>query len=99
MRSPEGQSFPNMGCYLEVVPMERLVFTDALLPGYRPAENPFFTAVLEFTALGARRTRYTALARHKDEAARKRHEDMGFHTGWGKALDQLVEWASLSGGS
>jgi uncharacterized protein YndB with AHSA1/START domain len=25
-----------------------------------------------------------------DEAARKRHEEMGFHQGWGKALDQLV---------
>ena len=29
MRSPEGQEFPNRGVYLEVVPNERLVFTDA----------------------------------------------------------------------
>ena len=41
MRSPEGQEFPNLGCYLEVVPMQRLVFTDTLLPGYRPSPNPF----------------------------------------------------------
>ena len=29
MRSPEGQDHPNMGCYLEVVPNRRLVWTDA----------------------------------------------------------------------
>jgi len=36
MRSPEGEDFPNVGCYLEVVPYERLVWTSALAPGYRP---------------------------------------------------------------
>src|SRR3546814_2335259 len=46
MRSPEGQEFPNIGCYLEIVPQQRLVFTDALLPGFRPSEKPFFTAIL-----------------------------------------------------
>lgn len=35
-------------------------------------------------------TRYTALAMHRDEAGRKQHEEMGFHDGWGAALDQLV---------
>ena len=38
-------------------------------------------------------TRYTAIARHGDVAARQAHEQMGFHAGWGKALDQLVEHA------
>ncbi|MGH8588953.1 MAG: SRPBCC domain-containing protein, partial [Gammaproteobacteria bacterium] len=33
---------------------------------------------------------YTALVLHGDEEARKEHEAMGFHEGWGKALDQLV---------
>ncbi len=41
MRSPEGEDFPNVGCYLEVVPYERLVWTSALAPGYRPVtEHP-----------------------------------------------------------
>src|SRR3954464_13741594 len=31
---PEG---PNVGCILEVIPMERLVWTSMLFPGYRPA--------------------------------------------------------------
>ena len=39
MQSPEGQDFPNVGCYLEVVENKKLVWTDALLPGYRPAHN------------------------------------------------------------
>jgi uncharacterized protein YndB with AHSA1/START domain len=34
------------------------------------------------------------LARHKDEATAKQHVEMGFHEGWAKALDQLVEMAN-----
>ena len=89
MRSPEGKDFPNAGCYLEIVPNERLVWTDALLPGYRPSENPFFTAIITFESIGTG-TRYTATAIHRDEAARKRHEEMGFYEGWGKVFDQLI---------
>jgi uncharacterized protein YndB with AHSA1/START domain len=89
MRSPEGQEFPNLGCYLEVVPNERLVFTDTLLPGYRPSPKPFFTAVLQLTPNGSG-TRYTAIAIHGNEETRKNHEEMGFHHGWGTVVDQMV---------
>ena len=89
MRSPEGEDFSNVGCYLEVVQNERLVFTDALLPGYRPSENPFFTGILMLEPQGSG-TRYTAIAVHRDEAGRKQHEEMGFHEGWATALDQLI---------
>jgi uncharacterized protein YndB with AHSA1/START domain len=100
MRSPEGQDYPNIGCYLEVVPNERLVWTDALLPGYRPAllpgygpsEKPFFTAIITLEPRG-RGTRYVAAAIHRDEAGKTKHEAMGFHQGWGSALDQLVAHA------
>jgi uncharacterized protein YndB with AHSA1/START domain len=89
MKSPEGQEFPNMGCILEIVPNEKLVFTDSLAPGFRPKAESFFTALvtMEPTASG---TKYTAVARHKDEAGREQHEAMGFHEGWGQTLDQLV---------
>lgn len=90
MRSPEGQDFPNLGIYLEVVEQQRLVFTDTLLPGYRPAAEPFMTAVITMTPEGTG-TRYVARAMHRDTAARDKHHEMGFHEGWGKALDQLVE--------
>src|SRR5262249_22802221 len=36
MRSPEGKDFPNAGCYLEIVPNRKLVWTDALGAGFRP---------------------------------------------------------------
>ena len=91
MQSPEGQEFPNVGCYLEVTQNKRLIFTDTLLPGYRPADNPFFTAILEFEKQG-KGTHYRATAMHRDEAGRKKHEEMGFQSGWGTVLDQLVEY-------
>jgi uncharacterized protein YndB with AHSA1/START domain len=92
MRGPEGEEVDSAGCYLEVVENERLVFTDALGPGYRPKDKPFMTAVVTLQAEGSR-TRYRAVAKHCDSATRRSHEEMGFHDGWGTALDQLVEVA------
>ncbi len=97
MRSPEGQEFPNVGCYLEIVKNEKLVWTNVLAPGYRPSKpsaampcDTFsFTAVVSLESHG-NGTKYTALVIHGDEEASKKHEEMGFHEGWGKALDQLV---------
>jgi uncharacterized protein YndB with AHSA1/START domain len=37
MRSPEGEDMDGAGCILEVVEGRRLVWTDALKPGFRPA--------------------------------------------------------------
>lgn len=94
MRSPQGEEFPNAGCYLEIVPNERLIWTSALLPGYRPAESTplTFTGAILLERSGSG-TKYTAIAMHRDEAGCKEHEQMGFHEGWGKALDQLVAMA------
>lgn len=96
MRSPEGQEFPHIGCYLEIVENEKLVWTDALAPGYRPSnrktEVPTFTAIIALEPHG-KGTKYTALAMHKDEEGCKKHEAMGFYEGWGKVLDQLVALA------
>ncbi len=101
MRSPEGQDFPNLGCYLEIVPSEKLVWTNALLPGCRPSPPPadntaacemfLYTAILSLEPM-QQGTKYQALVVHKDEQGRKQHEAMGFQEGWGKALDQLVAY-------
>jgi uncharacterized protein YndB with AHSA1/START domain len=91
MRSPDGQEFPNNGCYLEVVPNQRLIFTDTLLPGFRPSPKPFFTAALLLAPNGSG-TRYTAIAIHGNEETRKQHEEMGFHDGWGTVVTQMVEF-------
>ena len=95
MRSPEGQEFHNVGCYLDVVPNERMIFTDTLLPGYRPSPKPFFTAALLLERKGSG-TRYTAIAIHGEEAARKRHEEMGFYDGWGTVVTQMVAYIKQS---
>lgn len=93
MRSPEGETMPpSPGCFLEVVPHRRLVFTDALGPGYRPNPEPFMTAFILLAPEGAG-TRYVAIAKHADASRRRQHEDMGFEHGWGTALDQLVQHA------
>lgn len=93
MRSPEGQEFPHVGCYLEVDENRRLVWTAALEPGYRPTarstEELLFTAFILLEPSG-KGTRYTAIALHPDQESAKKHADMGFHDGWGKALGQLV---------
>lgn len=89
MRSPEGETFPSEGVYLEVVPNERLVFTDAYTAGWEPSEKPFMTAIITFED-EAGKTRYTARVRHWSEADREEHEGMGFHEGWGQCADQLA---------
>lgn len=90
MKGPEGEEFSGTGCYLEIVPNRKLVWTDALLPGYRPAEKPFFTGIISMEESNDV-TKYTAIARHRDAETRKQHEEMGFEVGWGLAFDQLVE--------
>ena len=88
-RGPNGEEFPNRGVYLEVVPQQRLVFTDAYVEAWVPSAEPFMTAIISF-ADEAGGTRYEARVRHWSEEAMKRHESMGFHDGWGKAADQLA---------
>src|SRR5207247_9172752 len=99
-RSAEGQDSPHIGCYLEILENEKLVWTVALAPGYRPAsESPdslSFTAIIALEPHGGG-TKYSALAMHRDEDGRKRHEGMGFHDGWGKALDKLDAYTQKLG--
>ena len=95
-RGPDGEEFPNHGVYLEVVPGERLVFTDAFTAGWVPSAKPFMTGIISF-ADEQGGTRYTARVRHWSAEDRARHEEMGFHEGWGRAADQLAAVArSLS---
>jgi uncharacterized protein YndB with AHSA1/START domain len=106
MQSPEEQKFPNLGCYLEVIPTEKLVWTNALLPGFRPSNlmttcgsddaEFMFTAMLELSD-HAGGTRYKATVIHADEAGCQQHAEMGFEGGWGAALDQLVAFIKQGG--
>lgn len=100
MQSPEGQTFPNEGCYLEIIENQKLMWTNALEPGFRPAKpleaSPghecaefFMTATIALAPDG-NGTKYTAFVQHANAEARIKHEKMGFKEGWGTCLDQLV---------
>lgn len=93
MRSPEGQELPMHGVYLEVVPNERLVFTDAFTRAWEPSEKPFFTGILTLAEEGGK-TRYIARARHWTREDCEAHEKMGFHEGWGQCAEQLAALAA-----
>lgn len=94
MRSPTGEEHPSAGCFLEIEAEKRLVWTDALGPGYRPAEKPFMTANISFEDRGAK-TFYRAHVLHSSRAEKTKHADMGFFDGWGKAAQQLEHQAKL----
>jgi uncharacterized protein YndB with AHSA1/START domain len=91
MHGPNGERFPNSGIFLEVVPNRRLISTDALTPGWKPAGAPFMVARIDLEPTADGKTRYTATASHWNEASMKQHEQMGFHEGWGTVADQLNE--------
>lgn len=90
----DGNEYPNDGCYLEVVPEERLVFTDLILADWLPAAKPSlgFTAIL-LLADHPEGTEYTAIARHGSAETARAHEKMGFHDGWGTVAGQLEAYA------
>jgi uncharacterized protein YndB with AHSA1/START domain len=86
---PDGESFPNNGVYLEVIPNRKLVFTDAFTAGWKPTDNPMFVGEITFEDLGGGETLYVARARHWTEEAARKHVEMGFHEGWGICAEQM----------
>lgn len=89
----DGNEIQNNGVYLEVIPNEKLVFTDTYTVGWKPAPEPFMTAILTFEDIGNGRTKYTAIARHRTKQTAQQHKDMGFHDGWGTVATQLEDYA------
>jgi uncharacterized protein YndB with AHSA1/START domain len=86
-----GQEFPNLGCFLDVVPMERLVWTSMLFPGYRPAvfDDIPITAIVTMETVGTG-TRYVFTALHRNEADLENNKASGWLQGTEIAVDQLV---------
>lgn len=86
-----GDFMPHMSaCFLTIENHERIVFTNALIGGWRPAEKPFMTAIitLQDHPLG---TDYVAHVMHKNNADRNMHDEMGFYDGWGSVAEQLAK--------
>lgn len=94
MKGPDGESFPNQGVYLEVVPNRKIVFTDAYTEGWVPTEGGgMMTAVLTFEPQPDGKTLYVARCGHPTAEAKKQHEEMGFLEGWGIVAEQLEQVA------
>jgi uncharacterized protein YndB with AHSA1/START domain len=87
----DGREVPNLGCFLEVVPMERLVWTSMLFPGFRPAvfDDIPITAIMTMETVG-KGTRYVFTALHRDESDFEKDKASGWREGTEIAADQLV---------
>ena len=95
MEGPAGELHDHAGMYLEVVTGRRLVFTDAMTEGFMPCEGePFMVGHVELSDAPGGGTQMVWGARHWTQAAREKHEAMGFHVGWNAAADQLADLAA-----
>lgn len=98
MREGGGAFQPHVdGCFLDIVPEARLVFTTVLTEGWQPAE-PWLalTAIITFESEGSG-TRYSARVLHKNAADSRKHDEMGFQEGWGTAIGQLAAFVERLG--
>jgi uncharacterized protein YndB with AHSA1/START domain len=88
---PSGQEVPNLGCVLEAIPLERLVWTSMLFPGYRPAvfDDVPITAIMTLESVGTG-TRYVFTALHRDEADFQKDMTSGWKEGTEIAVEQFV---------
>ena len=87
----DGREVPNVGCVLEAIPMQRLVWTSMLFPGYRPAvfDDIPITAIMTMKPEGSG-TRYVFTALHRDEGDLEKNKTSGFYEGTEIAVDQFV---------
>ena len=90
--SGDGPESPNLGCFLEVRPLARLIWTSMLFPGYRPAvfDDIPITAIVTMEPVGTG-TRYVFTALHRNEADLETNKASGFYQGTEIAVDQFVE--------
>lgn len=88
MRRP-ARSTKNLGVFLDVVPNQRLIFTDAFRAGWVPGDRPFMTGYVTFEDAGNGATKYIARALHWTAEDKKTHEEMGFEEGWNAAAEQM----------
>jgi uncharacterized protein YndB with AHSA1/START domain len=88
----DGREVPNLGCVLEAIPMQRLVWTSMLFPGYRPAvfDDIPITAIMTMETVGTG-TRYVFTALHRNEADFEKDNESGFRQGTEIAVDQFVD--------
>jgi uncharacterized protein YndB with AHSA1/START domain len=78
-------------CFLAIEPGERIVFTNAVDSRWRPAMPEPVSMTAEIMLRDhPDGTDYRLIVRHRDPAARARHEQLGFIDGWGTVTEQLA---------
>jgi uncharacterized protein YndB with AHSA1/START domain len=90
MCGPNGEEIPGNGCIVHVKEKECIVFTDCMTAGWRPSGESFMTAIITMEDC-PEGVRYSAVVKHKNAEDKKKHEEMGFHDGWGKVFEQLED--------
>ncbi len=90
----DGAAIPSRGCVLDAIMDRRFAFTDLMMADFQPVAEPGlgFTATIDLSDHEGG-TLYHVTARHRTEADAKKHEEMGFTTGWGTVADQLDAYA------
>lgn len=91
MQAPDGTIYPNTGRYLEVVPLERIVYTDvvdddATAWGDTPPPSSVQTVTFEDTDGG---TTVTVVVRLDSPEARDAMVEMGAIAGWSETMERL----------
>jgi len=89
----DGPTIAHVGCVLEVIPRERLVYTSMLFPGFRPAvfDDIPITAIVTLAAHGSG-TRYVFTALHRSPADLEANRSSGFYEGTEIAIAQLITY-------
>jgi uncharacterized protein YndB with AHSA1/START domain len=91
--SDDGIDFaPHLdACFLAVEVGERIVFTNAVDSRWRPATPEPVPMTAEIIMRDhPDGTDYRVIVRHRDPAARARHQQLGFFDGWGTVTEQLA---------
>lgn len=95
MSEDDGDFQPHVkGCFLDIVPQERIVFTTVLTDGWQPFEPWLALTAIMTMKDEDNATRYTARVLHRCGEDSRKHEEMGFHEGWGTCIDQLAKLAA-----
>ena len=93
MQATDGTIYPNKGVYLEVVPPERIVFTDEIdadvtVWGDNPPPSSVSTMLFEEVD---GMTRLTTITRLQTIEQRDAMLEVGHEAGWNESLDRLAE--------
>lgn len=81
------------GCFLEVVPQERIVFTTALIEDLQPAESSLAITVIITMQGTSSGTLCTIRVKHKNSEDISKHLKLGFNETWTAILVQLAKLA------